>query len=81
LGSHTYAQSDAKSELHPPRGIPRAATLATVRKVVDGDTLRVTLNDGTQTTVRLIGIDTPETKDPDEPVGCFGPEASARIRR
>jgi micrococcal nuclease len=27
--------------------------------------------------VRLLGIDTPETVDPDRPVGCFGPEASA----
>lgn len=27
---------------------------------------------------RLLGIDTPETVDPDRPVGCFGPEASAR---
>jgi len=28
--------------------------------------------------VRLLGIDTPETVDPDLPVQCFGPEASAR---
>ncbi len=26
--------------------------------------------------MRLIGIDTPETKAPDRPVGCFGKEAS-----
>ena len=26
--------------------------------------------------MRLIGIDTPETKDPDEPVQCFGPAAT-----
>jgi micrococcal nuclease len=79
LGSQAYAQDDAQTETQPPRGIPREATLATVREVVDGDTLRVTLDDGTKATVRLIGIDTPETKDPDEPVGCFGPEASARM--
>lgn len=28
-------------------------------------------------TVRLIGIDTPETVHPTKPVECFGPEASA----
>ena len=28
--------------------------------------------------VRLLGIDTPETKDPRKPVQCFGKEASAR---
>jgi micrococcal nuclease len=29
-------------------------------------------------TVRLIGVNTPETKAPNKPVECFGPEASAR---
>jgi len=43
-----------------------------VRQVVDGDTLEVTGGER----VRLIGIDTPETKAPDRPVGCFGQEAS-----
>jgi micrococcal nuclease len=27
--------------------------------------------------VRLIGIDTPETKKPNSPIECYGPEASA----
>lgn len=44
--------------------------------VVDGDTIDVTL-DGIDERVRLIGIDTPETKKPETPVQCFGPEASA----
>jgi micrococcal nuclease len=48
-----------------------------VDRVVDGDTVRV-LIDGESTSVRLIGIDTPETKSPQKPVQCFGPEASAR---
>lgn len=47
---------------------------ATVDHVVDGDTIVV---DGGER-VRLIGIDTPETKDPREPVGCFGREAARR---
>jgi micrococcal nuclease len=29
--------------------------------------------------VRLLGIDTPETKAPGRPVGCYGPEASAHL--
>lgn len=45
---------------------------ALVTKVVDGDTIVV--ND--KTTVRFVGIDTPETVDPRRPVGCFGKEAS-----
>lgn len=49
---------------------------ATVVSVVDGDTIVATVN-GTRERIRLIGIDTPETKKPDTPVQCFGPEASA----
>jgi micrococcal nuclease len=48
-----------------------------VTRVVDGDTIDVQI-DGTEYTVRYIGIDTPETVHPSQPVGCFGPEASAR---
>lgn len=48
-----------------------------VSKVVDGDTIELT--DGQ--TVRLIGIDTPETVDPRRPVGCFGKEASNEAKK
>lgn len=46
---------------------------AVVEDVVDGDTIVV--SGGTR--ARLIGVDTPETKDPRKPVQCFGAEASA----
>ncbi len=36
---------------------------ATVAEVIDGDTLTVRLADGTEETVRVVGIDTPETRD------------------
>ncbi len=49
---------------------------AVVVHVDDGDTVDVTLR-GDRVRVRLIGIDTPETKKPNTPVQCFGPEASA----
>ena len=52
---------------------------AIVRKVVDGDTLEVRVGNRNET-VRLLGIDTPETVHPDKPVECFGPEASARTK-
>jgi micrococcal nuclease len=51
---------------------------ATVTGVVDGDTIWVRLDGGTAATVRLIGIDTPETKHPTKPVQCYGREASAK---
>lgn len=47
-----------------------------VVRVIDGDTL-VALIDGEETTVRLLNVDTPETKHPDEEVQCLGPEATA----
>ena len=51
-----------------------------VVKVVDGDTVRVARS-GRRVTLRLIGIDTPETKDPRRPVECFGREASVHVSR
>jgi micrococcal nuclease len=44
--------------------------------VVDGDTIEVAVA-GRRETVRLLGVDTPETVHPHRPVECFGPEASA----
>jgi len=45
--------------------------------VVDGDTIKVEV-DGERVTVRVLGIDTPETRAPGTPVQCFGREATAR---
>ncbi len=47
-----------------------------VINVVDGDTIKVS----ELGTLRLIGMDTPETKDPRKPVQCFGKEASNRAK-
>lgn len=47
-----------------------------VTRVVDGDTVEVSRS-GTTLTVRLIGINTPETVAPDTPTQCFGPQATA----
>jgi len=48
-----------------------------VDRVVDGDT--IVLSDGKK--VRLIGVDTPETKHPNKPVEYFGKEATEFTRR
>lgn len=50
-----------------------------VIKVVDGDTLDVSIN-GINERLRLIGINTPETVDPRKPVECFGKEASDKSK-
>jgi micrococcal nuclease len=54
---------------------PADSAHAQVVRVIDGDT--IDLRFGTrQERVRLIGIDTPETKKPNTPIQCFGPQAS-----
>jgi len=47
-----------------------------VSEIADGDTITVHM-DGKEERVRMIGVDTPETKDPRKPVQCFGQAASA----
>lgn len=65
-------------------------TYARVTKVVDGDTITVkadtklgsgTNDSGEKYTIRLIGINTPETVDPRKSVECFGKESSAEAKR
>lgn len=60
--------------------VPRSPeVLVPVVRVVDGDTIVVSL-DGKNETVRLIGINTPETVDPRKSVECFGKEASEKAK-
>jgi micrococcal nuclease len=71
-------------------GVSTSVTLATVadaseadrgvvERVVDGDTVDVTI-DGAVQRVRLLNIDTPETVDPELPVQCLGPEATELLK-
>jgi micrococcal nuclease len=56
-----------------------AAGEATVVRVVDGDTVVVEVGGATES-VRLIGIDTPESVARDRPNECYGTEAADRLR-
>jgi len=75
----TACSADSPDQSRVDQGLsPQGPTLSgSVVRVVDGDTVRV-LVDGQREdiSVRLIGIDTPETVAPGRPVECFGPEAS-----
>jgi micrococcal nuclease len=51
-----------------------------VISVTDGDTLRVKI-DGKSQAVRLLGIDTPETRKPGVGVECGGKQATANLKR
>jgi endonuclease YncB( thermonuclease family) len=51
-----------------------------VKNVTDGDTVSVEVYGQTQS-VRLIGVDTPETVAPGQPIGCYGKKASAHTKK
>lgn len=51
------------------------ADTGTVSSITDGDTLVISVG-GSEKTVRLLNVDTPETKDPAKAVECLGPEAT-----
>lgn len=78
-GTTTSPGSDAK----PTRPAKRARTIqARITRVVDGDTVKVKqFGVARYFTVRLIGIDTPETSKPATPVECGGKEATASMLR
>jgi micrococcal nuclease len=60
--------------------VPNTYIWYTVVKVVDGDTIAVMM-DGKSVTIRLIGVDTPETVDPRKAVQCFGKAASDETKK
>jgi micrococcal nuclease len=61
-------------------GLAPRPTYATVTETIDGDTIVVRTDVGDELTIRLLGVDTPETHHPRKPVECFGPEAAAYTR-
>jgi micrococcal nuclease len=58
-------------------GRAAASFTAQVVGTVDGDTFDARLPEGRVERVRMLGVDTPETKDRRTGVQCFGPEAAA----
>jgi len=81
------ACSDAPTtpELPAPisTGVPASSApgvAARVTRVVDGDTLKASVAGRTET-VRVIGIDTPESVMPGTPIECFALRAAAEARR
>lgn len=54
---------------------------ARVLRAIDGDTLLVATEAGQSETVRLVGIDAPESVKPGSPVECGGPRAAEALAR
>jgi len=74
LDNTSVTEPEVKSESKEERN--QAKDLFQVTEVVDGDTIKVSVLG----TLRLIGIDTPETRDPRKPLQCFGREASNKAK-
>ncbi|GAA5112676.1 thermonuclease family protein [Haloechinothrix salitolerans] len=70
-----------------PANVPSDVQEAKVRRIVDGDTLKLAATNGrgplpssAQVDVQLLEIDTPETKHPSKPVQCYGPKATSHLK-
>lgn len=75
IKSETESKPSADESSEEENAEPEYVT-AIVTRIVDGDTIDVEI-DGKEERLRLLLVDTPETKDPNEPIQPFGPEATA----
>ncbi|MCB1188459.1 thermonuclease family protein [bacterium] len=75
LAGTTLAAERPQAPVESLQGLP----LYEIARVVDGDTIKV-LIEGKAVSVRIIGLDTPETVHPAKPVEYFGREATQRAR-
>ena len=75
-GPTTSGQHEVKSSSSIIQSLPSRGPFR-VKRVLDGDTL--VLDNGE--TVRLIGVDAPETNHPEIPVQRFGKESAEYLRR
>lgn len=66
----------AGCDVDPPSADSGDRESGRVTHVVDGDTIRIG-----EERIRLIGVDTPETRKPGTPVQCFGKKATAFMER
>jgi len=77
----TPAPAPAPAPTYTPP-LPQARVIrARITAVVDGDTIKVRTDRGKRYSVRLIGIDTPETRKPGTPIECGGKQATASLQR
>lgn len=75
--TQSVTQQKTSTKTESQQAVKRVA--ATLVRIIDGDTLEV-FSENMQEKVRLLGINSPETVDPNKPVGCFGPEAAQYIK-
>lgn len=74
VGFAWYANQNPRSQLGKVLSETSPGTYR-VTEFVDGDTIKVDMN-GKVETIRMIGVDTPETHDPRKAVQCYGQAAA-----
>lgn len=80
--SPTASSTPTQTVAAAPAMVPSSAQRGVVERVVDGDTIWVratgagSLATNATHKIRLLQVDTPETKHPQKGVECWGPEAS-----
>jgi hypothetical protein len=70
-------RASSQPSVMPPQSLIPPAPMVKVRCVIDGDTLKLDTGED----VRLICVDTPETKHPKKSIERFGKEATAFTKR
>jgi len=76
-GQITVAPEDPLDIIYPGVTAPASAVEATLVEVIDGDTIRVRMADGSEEKVRYIGIDAPEVAHDGTAGEYLGDEATA----
>jgi len=83
LGEQTQSPTVSSTPISEPSNtlVPTqpSKTKYKVVSITDGDTVRISI-DGVEEKVRLVGIDSPESKDPNEPKGCYADEATVKLK-
>ncbi len=76
VGAFVLGLAGCGSRAAPPP--PGSVGSATVVRVIDGDTVELSIGEVTER-ARLLGIDAPESVSPKVPDQCFGAEASQAL--
>lgn len=79
ITSETEISKITESKVVDVEVLPKSSEFKVV-SVTDGDTFKVDIN-GKIETIRVIGINTPETVHPSKVVECFGMEASTKAKK
>ena len=74
---YIFPKTPIQKSIQDEKVVVSSQETAKVLRVIDGDTIEIRLGNNLES-VRMIGIDAPETVDPRKTIECFGKEASRK---